>query len=304
MDLETGDRIANPDEKVRIMDTFVYRNLIPGTEYTLAGRVMKKSTCEEIPSILTDASYTTPEGEEGAEQSSGKISAENGTVTFIPDSRDGALALIFEFDASTLAGEDAVVFERVYHGGSQVIVHENIDDEAQTVHFPHLSTTAVDEKDSDHQIDYKGTVSVVDEIQYENLLTGAKYRVTGVLMNKNTGKPAMAGAERITGEAVFTPEKPDGSVEVTFRFNSSQLRDGEYVAFETLYMIDGENGDENEVGSHKDLSDKEQTVKRQTPPGGTRTGDTNNMGIWILLFAAAAAGTAGALIFRKRKEKE
>ena len=148
VDLETGDRIANPDEKVRIKDTFVYRNLIPGTEYTLAGRVMKKSTCEEIPSILTDASYTTPEGEEGAEQSSGKISAENGTVTFIPDSRDGALALIFEFDASTLAGEDAVVFERVYHGGSQVIVHENIDDEAQTVHFPHLSTTAVDEKDS------------------------------------------------------------------------------------------------------------------------------------------------------------
>ena len=304
VDLETGDRIANPDEKVRIKDTFVYRNLIPGTEYTLAGRVMKKSTCEEIPSILTDASYTTPEGEEGAEQSSGKIFAENGTVTFIPDSRDGALALIFEFDASTLAGEDAVVFERVYHGGSEVIVHENIDDEAQTVHFPHLRTTAVDEKDSDHQIDNKGTVSVVDEIQYENLLTGAKYRVTGVLMNKNTGKPAMAGAERITGEAVFTPEKPDGSVEVTFRFNSSQLRDGEYVAFETLYMIDGENGDENEVGSHKVLSDKEQTVKRQTPPGGTRTGDTNNMGIWILLFAAAAAGTAGALIFRKRKEKE
>ena len=123
-------------------------------------------------------------------------------------------------------------------------------------------------------------------------------------MNKNTGKPAMAGAERITGEAVFTPEKPDGSVEVTFRFNSSQLRDGEYVAFETLYMIDGENGDENEVGSHKDLRDKEQTVKRQTPPGGTQTGDTNNMGIWILLLAAAAAGTVGALIFRKRRGKE
>ena len=123
-------------------------------------------------------------------------------------------------------------------------------------------------------------------------------------MNKNTGKPAMAGDERIAGEAVFTPEKPDGSVEVTFRFNSSQLRDGEYVAFETLYMIDGENGDENEVGSHKDLSDKEQTVKRQTPPGGTRTGDTNNMGIWILLLAAAAAGTVGALIFRKRRGKE
>lgn len=304
VDLETGERIANADEEARIMDTLVYRNLIPGKEYTVAGRVMKKSTCEEIPSSLIGASFRSPEGEEGKDQSSGQISVMNNTVTFTPDSGDGTLELIFAFDARSLAGENAVVFERVYHDGSEVIVHENIDDEAQTVHFPRIRTAAADEKDSDQRIDHKGTVGIVDEIKFENLLAGAKYRVTGVLMDKSAGKPALAGGKEISGETAFTPEKPDGSVEVIFRFNSSQLRDGEYVAFETLCMIKDESGDEYEVGSHRDLRDKEQTVKRQTPPGETRTGDGNNTGIWIMLLAAAAAGTAGTLFLRKRKADE
>ena len=439
VDLETGDRISNPDEEVRIADTLVFRNLIPGKEYTAVGRVMKKSSCEEIPSSLTDASFKVWEEEDGTAHSSGKIYVANNTVSFVPESKDGALELTFEYDARELAGEDAVVFERIYHNGAEVIVHENIDDEAQTVHhpngftqavnpaseghtmaaggesairdrfyyenllpgreyvilgkvmlvpsagesareisskmvdrdgneieewrftpeyedgyedvyfainsddlagrsavvfetlqfidpetqtktvllkhedtgdedqtvhFPRLRTTAVDGKDADHQIDCKGTVNIADKIQYENLVPGTKYRAAGVLMNKSTGKPALAGGKEITGETVFTAEKPDGSVEVMFSFNSSELSDGEYVAFETLLEIDSENGNENEVGSHRDLQDKAQTVKRQVPPAGAGTGDENNMGIWLLLLAAAAAGTVGAVIFKMRKTAE
>ena len=123
-------------------------------------------------------------------------------------------------------------------------------------------------------------------------------------MYKPTGKPAVAEGKEITGEAEFTAEEPDGSVEVLFRFDSSQLRDGEYVAFETLYEIRSDSGEEYEVGSHRDLTDKAQTVKRQTPPESPGTGDLNAAGIWIMLFAAAAAGTAGALIIRKRRSDE
>ena len=438
-DLETEDRIAYPDEEVRIMDTLVYRNLIPGKEYTAAGRVMKKSSGEEIPSTMVDASFKSSEEEVSEEQPSGTISVENNTVTFTPGSRDGALEITFVYDASELAGEDAVVFERVYHNGAEVIVHENIDDEAQTVHhpygyteavnpqsegrtmeaggdvtirdrfhyenllpgkeyvirgkvmavpdggkgageipsvmvdksgnevkewqftpdsedgfediffiinsddlsgrsavvfetlqfinpqlqtgtdvvvheniedenqtvhFPRIRTTATDKKDSDHRIDHKGTVEIADSVQYENLSVGAKYRVTGILMDKSTGKPAAADGKEITGEAEFSAEEPDGTVVVLFSFDSSQLRDGEYVAFETLYEIRSESGEEFEVGSHRDLMDKAQTVRRQTPPGSPGTGDRNTAGIWILLLAAAAAGTAGALIFRKRRPDE
>ena len=438
-DLETGDRIAYPDEEVKIMDTLVYRNLIQGKEYTASGRVMKKSSGEEIPSSLIDASFKISEEGDSAEQTSGTISVENNTVTFTPGSKDGALEITFAYDASGLAGEDAVVFERVYHNGAEVIVHENIDDQAQTVHhpdgyteavnpqsegrtieaggevtirdrfhyenllpgkeyvirgrvmavpaggkeageipsvmvdeagnevkemlftpgsedgfediffvinsdelsgrsavvfetlqfinpqlrtrtdvvvhenpedekqtihFPRIRTTAVDKKDSDHRFDHKGTVEIADSVQYENLVEGAKYRVRGILMYKPTGKPAVAEGKEITGEAEFTAEEPDGSVEVLFRVDSSQLRDGEYVAFETLYEIRSDSGEEYEVGSHRDLMDKAQTVKRQTPPESPGTGDLNAAGVWIMLFAAAAAGTAGALIIRKRRSDE
>ena len=436
MDLETGDRISAPDENVEILDTLVFKNLIPGKVYTASGRVIKKSSGEEIPSSLIDASFKEPDEDEDPLHSSGKISVDDDMVTFIPDSRDGAILLTFKYDAHELAGEEAVVFERVYHNEREVIVHENIDDEAQTVyhpdgyteavnpaseghtmkaggeitirdrfyyenllpgkeyvisgrvmrvpargesardipsrmidregnevgewkftpasengcedvffvinsdeldggsavvferlqfinpelqtrtvvveheniedeeqtvHFPHLRTTATDKKDSDHRIDHKGTVSIVDIVQYENLVTGAKYRVTGVLMNKSTGRPAMAGGKEITGEAVFTAEQSDGSVEVIFSFNSSDLSDGEYVAFETLYEIGADILEEIEVGSHKDLRDKSQTVKRQTPPASPGTGDESSTGIWIMLLAAAAAGVLGALMIKKRK---
>ena len=53
VDSETRDQIGFPDEEVSVIDTFVYKNLIPGTEYTVRGRVMRKDTGEEIPSSLT-----------------------------------------------------------------------------------------------------------------------------------------------------------------------------------------------------------------------------------------------------------
>ena len=93
-------------------------------------------------------------------------------------------------------------------------------------------------------------------------------------------------------------------MEVLFIFVSSQLSFGEYVVCETLYEIRSDSGEAYEVGSHKDLMDKAQTVKRQTPPSSPGTGDRNTAGKWILLLAAAAAGTAGALIFRKRRSDE
>ena len=133
VDSETRDQISFPDEEVSVIDTFVYKNLIPGTEYTVRGRVMRKDTGEEIPSSLTEAGFSAAgEGEEPT----GSISLADDVVTFTPDQKDGALSLTFMFDGTELEGEDTVVFERAYHNGREVIIHENIDDEPQTVHIP------------------------------------------------------------------------------------------------------------------------------------------------------------------------
>ena len=417
IDSETREQVSMPDEEVSIIDTMLYRNLIPGTEYTVKGRVMRKRTGEEIASKLKEASF--------AEGASGSVSLEDDVVTFTPEQEDGALELSFVFEASELAGEDVVVFERVYHNGAEVIVHENIDDEPQTIHFPdggtkaadsetgshtanadgdvtitdevvyrnlvpgkmyvvkgtlmnkmtgrpvvsggssvtaqkqfvpeapdgsveleftfdgkalagnsvvafetvtlngrevfvhadledadqtvnfpEVRTTATDSKDGDHEISYKGTVTIADKVEYRNLTPGEKYRVAGVLMSRSTGEAAKAGDSGITGEAFLTPEKKDGTVRVSFTFDSSKLKEGDYVVFETLYAIDEQTGEENIAGSHRDLADAAQTISRPAPPkppGSPGTGDHDDPLLWMAVFMTAAALAAGAVCFGKRR---
>ena len=119
-------------------------------------------------------------------------------------------------------------------------------------------------------------------------------------MEKSSGKPAMSGGREITGETVFTAEKRNGEVSAAFRFNSADLRDGEYVVFETLYETGKDKDAEKVVGTHSDLKDKAQTVRRRTR-AGTATGDGSSPVLWTVIFAAALACAAG-ILRRKRKK--
>ena len=305
IDSETGDRIAFPDKEVTLIDTMVYRNLIPGKEYTVRGRVMRKSTAGEIPSSLTKASYARTEGDE-AQNPGGEIAVSENTVTFTPDTEDGALALTFEFDASQLRGEDVVVFERVCYNGREVIVHENIDDESQTVHLPGGHTTADDPESGGRTIKAGGRVIIRDQVHYENLIPGAEYSVRGKMMLKPSGKEKIrelkakmvdqSGNE--IKERVFTPMEPDGTVEVLFEVNSDGLAGRSVVAFEKMEFLNPGNRTGAAVFCHEDPEDRDQTVKfvgTETP--GSRTGDQNKPLLWFLALAAAAAG----VIFIKKR---
>ncbi|HBM01664.1 MAG TPA: hypothetical protein DD362_04220, partial [Roseburia sp.] len=55
-------------------------------------------------------------------------------------------------------------------------------------------------------------------------------------------------------EVTFTPEQPDGSVELTFTFDGSALAGKSVVAFEDCFR------DGKEVAVHHDIDSKEQTV--------------------------------------------
>ena len=294
-DAESGSRVVMPDEEVRIVDTFEYRNLVPGETYAVRPRVMKKSSAGEIPSTLTEARFG--EGTEGA-----MIQIEDNAAVFTPEAGDGALELTLAFDASELKGEDVVLFETVSRNDVVILRHEDIHDEEQTIHFPSMGTRASDQKDGDKKLHYTGTVTVEDTITYSNLMPGKEYYVSGTLMNKTSGKPARSGGRDITGHASFTADSGEGTVVVRFTMDASELETGDYVAFEELYEIHAGTGDKVLVGEHKDIEDQAQTVHRpqppksQTPSRSAKTGDTNEMYIWLGIFAAAAAG---ALITRK-----
>ncbi len=278
-DSETGGHTANADENTRILDEVSYSNLIPGKTYTVTGTLMDKET--GFP-VLSGGNEVT-------------VSKE-----FVPESPDGSVTVVFEFDASLIAGKSVTAFEKVSSCGKDVFVHEDLGDKAQSIDFPLIRTSAADLEDKDREISAEGVVQIEDTVTYRNLTPGTKYRVSGVLMEKSSGKPAMSGGREITGETVFTAKERSGEVTVIFKFDSGDLGDGEYVVFETLYETGADKDAEKVIGTHKDLKDKAQTVRRRTRTG-TATGDGNRTALWIVVLAAASACAAG-ILFSKRKK--
>ena len=266
-DNETGSHTSWAKADVTINDIFHYRNLKPGIEYTVNGVLMDKETGE--PMLANGQEIRS-------------------SVTFTPESADGEVLITFTFNGVELQGKTTVAFETLLIGDIELVVHEDLEDEAQTVRFPSVETTATDKKDGDHKLAANGKVTVVDHVVYTNLDVNKNYRVVGTLMAKNGTAVKVKGKE-LTASAEFTPEAPDGEIDLEISFDVSSLESGDYVMFEKLYEINEETGDEVIVGVHEDLKDEAQTVTVPTRPNNPpKTGDSPIEGIWMLMMAMAA----------------
>lgn len=236
-DAADGDHLADAGGTVTLVDTVRYEGLMAdGTRYTLTGTLVDKETGKP----LKDASGN----------------AVTATTEFVPESPDGAQEVTFEFDASLLAGRQAVGFERLYHNGVIVTVHEDRDDEDQTVCLVRIGTTLTDAADGDHAADANGSVTLVDEVAYDGLpADGAGYTLVGTLMDRATGKPLEdAQGNALTARAEFVSGKGSGTQELSFEFDASILAGKAVVAFERLYR------DDALVAAHADIYDAGQTV--------------------------------------------
>lgn len=112
--------------------------------------------------------------------------------------------------------------------------------------------------------DYSPNYEYVKE-SYNHLIPGKEYVLKGALMDKNTGKAFTENGEAVTAETVFTPETPNGTVTVSFTFNSRLIKENtSLVVFETLYK------DGKELAVHADIEDEDQTVKVTVPGIGTK----------------------------------
>lgn len=275
-----GEKQAEPLKEITLVDEVAYSGLMPGRSYTIKGVLMDKSTGEKL---LVDGKEVTA------------------TTEFTPDEASGTVNVPFTFDASGLQGKTVVVFETLYHRDIELAVHADIEDADQTVSFgaPELKTTAT--IGGKKEAAPAKELVLEDVVAYKGLTPGKEYTVKGVLMDKSTGKKFLVGDKEITTEATFTPEKPDGEVKVTFKFDGSAIkRKTELVVFETLYL------GKAEIAAHADLEDKGQTVTIAPPPGDTdipKTGDTRNILLPMLTLGAAVAGLVVlGLVRRRRKE--
>ena len=239
--LVDGEHTAAPSGEVTIVDTVAYKNLKVGETYKVSGILMDKETGEPL---------LVGEGEEQTQ-----VTAE---VEFTPTSAQGTVELTYTFDASALAGKAVVVFEDLYQGEKVVASHADINDEGQTVTFgkPAIGTTAT--IDGEKTAEPAEQITITDTVEYSGLTVGQEYKLTGVLMDKETGEPLLIGEgeeqTQVTSEATFTPSEPNGTIDVLFTFDGSALLGKSVVVFETLYQ------GENEVTAHTDIEDEGQTV--------------------------------------------
>ena len=118
--------------------------------------------------------------------------------------------------------------------------------------------------EGEKEVDPLDKVTLTDTVSYTGLVPGKEYKVTGVLMDKETGEKLLVDGKEITAETVFVPETKNGSVDVTFIFDATGLHGKEIVVFEDLYR-------ENALlATHADINDEGQTVKIKNPEIGTK----------------------------------
>ncbi|WP_430535870.1 VaFE repeat-containing surface-anchored protein [Listeria rocourtiae] len=246
-DEETATQTPSPEEEVTLVDVVKYENVIPGREYTVKGILMDKAT--EAPLVI--------DGEQ--------VEAE---TTFTAETANGEVEVTFTFNAKGLAGQDIVAFETMYQNGREVAAHTDINDANQTVTFntPEIGTTATDQN-GEKELNADSEVTIIDVVAYKDLIAGKEYTVQGMLMDKATNAPVLVKGEEVRGETTFTPEDTDGSVEVAFTFDASDLYGKDIVVFEKLMR----NG--KEVVNHEDINDEGQTVTIKTPEIGTTLRD-------------------------------
>ena len=287
-DTETDGHVARVQENVTLVDTVFYQNLVVGKEYTITGTLMNRATGEAI------------------------LDAENKPVTasttFVAEAASDLVEIEFTVDGRLLQGVTVVAFETVSYEGIDIAIHADIEDEAQTVYFPDMGTTAtVDGKKIFTPTD---TITLTDVVAYENLVPDETYELRGTVMVKGTGEALKANGMDVVSVIRFTPTEASGTVSVTFVFTGENLTNGEeLVVFEDLYLVHvamNDNGELEEtttlILTHEDLTDTDQTVTVSIPP---KTGDLYKESLWIAIAVISILTLAGvAFATTKLKKKE
>ncbi len=276
-----GKKEVGATEVVTLEDVVEYKHLVPGKEYTVKGVLMDKATGEPL---LIDEKEIRSE------------------TTFTPDEPSGSVTVEFTFDARYINEEtNIVVFESLYSEDKGLATHADIEDVDQTVtvKIPKIGTKA--NIDGKKEFTANGDITIDDIVSYKNLTAGKEYTISGVLMDKSTGKAFLVDGKEVSSEVTFTPETADGEVTVSFTFDGSAItKDTEIVVFETLYR------DKTEIAVHADIDDKDQTVTihPQPEPEKPQTGDNSNLGFWIGLGAVALGGLVSVVIIKLKKKDE
>ena len=267
-----------------ITDTVHMDGLTKGKSYKITGILMDRKSGKPVT------------GSGGTQIADEKV--------FTAEQENMTVDLKFPVDQTVFTGDTAVVaFEKLYrmeegedNQGTipvELQKHEDLNNEDQTIHYGGIAQTdAKDKKSGTHNVVSGKDAAVIDTVRYKNLSVKDKYTVTGELFDKTSGK--LTGI-KAAGE--FTPESPDGEIQVEFRFDATGLEGHDLVVFEKLYVTTIDNKIVL-VDKHENPEDKAQTVHIETKPAGPKTGDDITLYIYLSLITGAL--TALLQMVRKR----
>lgn len=185
------------------------------------------------------------------------------------------------------------VFTVIIKDNEQVVELTAVNDKV-----PELKTTAT--VNGKKEAVAKGETTIKDTVEYKHLVPNTEYVIKGTLMDKATGKPFMVKGKEVTSTVKFTPDKANGTVEVKFTFDASNItKSTDIVVFESLYR------DNVEIAVHADLKDKGQTVTIVPPaPKTPKTSDNRNLGTWIGLGGVGLGAGVAALLLKLKMKKD
>lgn len=230
---ETGDNILHPTDKETIVDTVRYKELIPGKTYTLKGIVVDKKTGKAVMNNGKKVEFTK---------------------TFTAHNANGEVKAEVVFDAHHYWNRDLVVYETIYYTGFELARHRDLQDQSQTLHVnhPRIHTTLAW---NGQKLSYPRSHNVAqDVIRYVDLIPGYRYEVRGKLMDQVTGLPVQQNGMPVIATLSFKPNRPNGTVTISFKFNGKPYVGHNVVAFETLYV----NG--RVLLEHSDLNDASESM--------------------------------------------
>ena len=232
-DAKTQYQIIKPSADTDIVDKVTITDTMAGREYTITGTLMDKDTGE---AVMVNGNPVTA------------------SQTFTSDGTKKVLDMHFNFDSSALGGKTVVVCEKLTYGDYVAATEEDMENKDQTIYFPEIHTTATDSETADHLTLADSRAVITDTVTYTNLLKGETYTLSGVLMDKETGKELLVDGEPVTQEMAFTAGRASGTKKLKFEFDTTGLAGKSFVVYETLTLED------MEVAEHKDINDEGQTI--------------------------------------------
>ena len=252
-DKDTLTNVGTVSDKASIVDEVTFNNLRVGNTYEVSGYLMNKDTGVEL-----------------LDKDGNKITA---TKTFTAEALNQTVEMEFTLDSSLLEGVTVTVFEDVYYNGVRVGSHCDITSADQSIFYPKIRTSAADGDTNSHVGVVGGKSTIVDTVTYTNLIVGKTYTVSGYLMNQDTNTAILdKDGSKITSSRTFTAATANGSIDITFEFDSSDMEGSTAVVFEDLYHND------ICVTTHSDITDSNQSIlypKIRTKAHDKNTGDHN-----------------------------